>query len=375
MSSLPHGGDAFGSAPSNPLLVPALSGARDLSMSRQQALLDLQAIQRIPGLAGYWPANPAYLFEDSVGYIPATVDGVVGRVLDISTGAQASGANLFPSPEDFTTAYWWLSACTAEVSTEIAPDGVAATKIVESTETSLHFIRNIQVMAKVGMLYTAYIDVKPNGREKVYVEFSAGAYGSSIVYNIQTGQVDTAASGGAVGDITALGNGWFRCGITNISTLLTTINFSTYFYSGSASSYQGDGVSGLYIRRAHIRQLGLVGSHAIQATTANKPYLRRTPTSGVYWLDSDAAASEIVATLGNLGSACTVARAGAEGVTFTEGVSISSTYNLAPYNASELIRYCADVAIFNRDLTVTEKALLTRYMRRRAPLVYNGSIA
>lgn len=193
MSKFPHGGDAFGAQPSHPLLAPVLRPA--LELSRQQALLDLAAIQRIPGLAGYWSADPAYLWEDSGATTPASINGVVGC---------------------------WESH----------------------------------------------------------------------------------------------------------------------------------------------------GSPAIQATTAVKPYLRRTPTSGVYWLDSNAGASALTATLGNLGAACTVARVGAEGVTFTEGVTISSTYNIATaYN------FNGNVAIFDRALTASEKALITRYMWRFVPILSGNIIS
>lgn len=196
MRRFPHGGEVLGASPANPLLAPVLRP--EMVLSRQQALLDLQAIQRIPGLAGYWSTDPAYLFEDSGETTPATLNGVVGC---------------------------WTS----------------------------------------------------------------------------------------------------------------------------------------------------VGPAAIQATTAVKPYLRKTPQSGVYWIDSNTANSALTATLGNLGAACTVAKSGAEGVTFTEGVTISSTYNIAPAYG-----FNGDVAIFNRALTVTEKALLTLYMQRGVPvlganLVTNGT--
>ena len=45
-------------------------------------------------------------------------------------------------------------------------------------------------------------------------------------------------------------------------------------------------------------------------------------------------------------------------------MTISSTYNIAPAYA-----FNGDVAIFNRALTTTEKALLTRYMQRGVPLL------
>ena len=51
-------------------------------------------------------------------------------------------------------------------------------------------------------------------------------------------------------------------------------------------------------------------------------------------------------------------------MTFTEGVTISATYNIAP-----AFGFNADIAIFNRALTATEKALLTRYMQRGVPVL------
>ncbi len=108
---------------------------------------------------------------------------------------------------------------------------------------------------------------------------------------------------------------------------------------------------------------------AIQAITAIKPYLRKTPTSNIYWLDSNTNTSALTVTLGNLGSSCTIVRIGAEGIIFTEGVNITSTYDIAPaYN------FNSDIAIFDRTLTVTEKALLTNYMQRGMPLLGDNLI-
>ena len=90
ISRFPHAGDALGATPGHPLLIPALSADRATSTSPQQALLDWEAIKRIPGIAGYWPADPAYLFENSVGTIPASVGGVIGARLDISQRLEIS---------------------------------------------------------------------------------------------------------------------------------------------------------------------------------------------------------------------------------------------------------------------------------------------
>ena len=102
---------------------------------------------------------------------------------------------------------------------------------------------------------------------------------------------------------------------------------------------------------------------AVQATTGNKPFLRRTPDTGIYWLDSNTASGALVATFGSsLGSACTVVRAGLTGVTFEENVTIGTTYNIAPPYG-----FNSEVLVINRALTAAEKALLTQYMARSVP--------
>ena len=114
--------------------------------------------------------------------------------------------------------------------------------------------------------------------------------------------------------------------------------------------------------------------NAVQATTANKPYLRKTPVSNKLWLDSNTTDGTLTATFsGSLGSACTVATVGAEGVTIAENQTVSTTYNLTPPYG-----YNGDVLIINRALTAAEKALVTRVMTRNVPvlgseLITNGS--
>ena len=189
ISRFPHAGDALGATPGHPSLIPALAFAPALSLSRQQALLDWEAIKRIPGLAGYWPAGIEYLWADDAGTTLPSIGGGIGKRLD------AFGVN-----------------------------------------------------------------------------------------------------------------------------------------------------------------------HATQATATFKPILRQTSASKLYWLDSNTPGSALTATLGNLGTACTVAQIDATGPVFTENVTITSTYNLtAPYG------YGGDIAIFSRALTASEKALVTRYLRRSYP--------
>lgn len=114
-------------------------------------------------------------------------------------------------------------------------------------------------------------------------------------------------------------------------------------------------ISGISVRE-------IAGNHALQSTTANKPILRRTSQTGVYWLDADSTDSLNATFNSSLGSLCTVARVGSGGITFLENQTIATTYNIAiPYG------WNGDVMIINRVLNAAEKAIVTRYMMRKRP--------
>jgi hypothetical protein len=292
-------------------------------LSRQQAMLDLQAIQRIPGLAGYWPADPAYLYQDSAGTIPASTNGtgVVGLRVDASKGL-STGASTVTNPDFLSGSSGWGAS------------GVDGTHTITFSTGSVRY----QSGATSPVLYLTQADAMTPG-----------------ALNILT--ISVSASNG--GNMSINNNG----GYTSIDVSVGTR--SVIFQAGAAETYlnfyRGKADQDATFTSIDIKPL--LGKHAYQQTTSKKPILKRTPTSNVYWLNSDDD-DELTATLGNLGSACTVAQAGAEGVTFTEGVTISSTYNIAP-----AFGFNGDVAIFNRALTTTEKALVTRYMSRGVPLL------
>ena len=110
-----------------------------------------------------------------------------------------------------------------------------------------------------------------------------------------------------------------------------------------------------------------LGKHAVQATTANKPYLRVTPTTNKPWYDSNTATGALTATFsGALGSACTLATVTPEGVSIIENQTVGTTYNITPPYG-----YNSDVLIINRALTAAEKALVTRVMVRDVPGLVN----
>ena len=309
-----------------PQLLQPLAITRLTWLTSQRALLDLQAIQRLPGLAGYWPADPAYLYEDSAGTIPASTNG---------TGVVGSWRHFGPAPvytpvsinnPGFDTDTGWTKGTGWSIA-----DGVAA-KVAGATDN----------------IYQGY-------------SFAAGT-----AYRITYTMTRTSATGSLnpylFGGSTLIGD--YKSAAGTYQQVFVAVTGNSTFGFTASITFEGT------LDNVVVESIANWG--ASQSTTTKKPILKRTPTSNVYWLNSDDG-DELTATLGNLGTACTVARSGAEGVTFTEGVTISSTYNIAPAYG-----FNGDVAIFNRALTTTEKALLTRYMSRGVPvlganLITNGT--
>ena len=336
----PHGGEVLGASPANPVLAPYPLLDRSLSMSRQRELLDLQAIQRIPGLVGYWKSDPQYLFEDSAGTTPASTSGTgpVGQWLPVN-GVVTFGANLYTFGDFESGIFGGISDGSGSVSTwtlnTVSPiSGAQDGRLVITTSASnrpIFVAQNVSSSIAVGRTYRYSFSYKVNSGAVIIASANDGT-------STKTLGVTLSGSGSFSFDLTcAAANGTF--GYLYFGNSLCDAQFDNF----TLQEYKGA---------------------AFQSTTANKPILRKTPTTGVYWADSNTATSALNVALGNLGSACTVARSSAEGVTFTENVSITAPYNIAP-----AFSFNSDVAIFNRALTATEKALITRYMQRAVPLL------
>lgn len=353
-----------------------------------QRLTDIQSIQRLFANGengGYWPADPAYLYEDSAGTIPASRDGVCGLRMDTSQGSVAQARrNLLTYTEDFSNEFWG--------------DGGVVTKTLVSID-SPSVTQNVYEVTRLYTISTeAMIRISTTQSNATAYSFSiyakdAGTGGrlylrnlsvevifpqDVVVFDLSTGSISR--QGLAVsGVISAVGGGWYRCTVVGTTINPIAHNLIDIGVTNAALNLiGGDAGNSVYISGAQL-ELGasatpyqkiitgtadlLPGNPAIQATTANKPYLRRTPVSNKYWLDSNTATGALTATFASsLGSACTIATVGAEGVTITENQTVGTTYNLTPPYG-----YNGDVLMINRALTAVEKALVRRVFQRSVP--------
>lgn len=154
--------------------------------------------------------------------------------------------NLLTYTEDFSNAAWEKTGATITVNATAAPDGTAtADKLVENSSVSEHRVY-ISVVTDGNVAGSIY--VKRGERSKVGFG-SQGGLAINAKFDLVTGTFITNPSGEVTA--TALQNGWYRLSVRNLSGT----HVGPYIYlldDSAASSYAGDGASGVYIWGAQL---------------------------------------------------------------------------------------------------------------------------
>lgn len=494
-SRFPHGGEVLGAAPANPILAPVLSQDRALSMSRQRDLLDLQAIQRISGLVGYWKADPQYLFEDSAGTTPASTNGTgpVGQWRAVGVTPTLTAVTVansgFGADSDWTKGTGWTIG--SGVATKTAGSAASLSQAITLTAGSVYLITwtmtrtagtllprftggttvSGAALSASGTYTENLVAVTGNTTLEFYGDASFAGTVDDVSVVLLTGVVaveattalkpilrktpttgvywadsntSTSALNVALSDAVlerrnlltyseAFSNAaWTKAscswssGVVTITGSLDAIRESITVSANSTVTLKARFVAGTsqWMRmmvyqtsattnrvslwfRLDTGELGSVasggtGSGAVGTITSlgNGGYdltltgsINNNATDATIWIGSvsgDVSSSSSntglsygltrsqlelgsVATdyqkITNVPAYCTLARSTPEGVTFTDNTEITAPYNIAP-----AFSFNADVAIFNRALTATEKALITRYMQRAVPLLGNNVV-
>jgi hypothetical protein len=153
---------------------------------------------------------------------------------------------------------WGNTNCSNLQNAVIAPDNtLTGSKIVEANTTgNKEFQQTINVTA--GTYYTVSVFAKAAERDTFRIGLSTGAFAGSTNVYFQlsgSGSIPLYSGGYTTATIQAYSNGWYRCSGTFLPT--TTTSMSAYLTlsanTGSTNtSYQGDGVSGLYYWGAQI---------------------------------------------------------------------------------------------------------------------------
>lgn len=171
--------------------------------------------------------------------------------------------NLVLRSEEFDNAAWAKTASTITPNAAAAPNGTTtADKLVENTAvTTGHFVLPAVAPATVAGQFFIY-SVYAKAGERTFLQLIAtgvGPAGANLIagFDLTAGTAGT-PSATVTSAITPAGDGWYRCSIAVpvVTTAASSLQIRLSLNSvATASSYTGDGTSGLFIWGAQFDQV------------------------------------------------------------------------------------------------------------------------
>ena len=195
---------------------------------------------------------------NSSGYV-ATVNANLPRfdynpVTKVCNGLliEEARTNICLYSSDYTQSNWTKTQCTIAQNATTSPANVGdAQQIVENTATNSHNIRQFSTITS-GATSTFSCYVKAAGRTKCSIRQVQSGNGGTALFDLTTGTLTSSGNTGTgtntVAGISNAGNGWYRLYVTVTTTGITSMNYDVFPCDASgATTYTGDGVSGLYV--------------------------------------------------------------------------------------------------------------------------------
>ena len=171
--------------------------------------------------------------------------------LDYSNGTcpsllvEPQRTNVQPYSEDLSQVGIENGSVTTNVIT--SPSGIQnADLYTENTTTSYHRLNNGTLTYVSGQSYTFSVYAKANGTGRYLIINASSAFNARSFFDLNSGTIALIDSGTA--SIKDMGNGWYRCSVTN-SRVYGTSSDSMYFGLSTGltdSAYTGNGTTGFY---------------------------------------------------------------------------------------------------------------------------------
>jgi hypothetical protein len=168
--------------------------------------------------------------------------------------------NLLTKTEQFDDAVWTKTGMTVTANATTAPDETTTAELVVPTAvSSAHHVVNagFSSAAIVGQSYTMTFYAKAAGYSWVGI-LKPGQTITS--FNVTNGTVGNVSTGHTNATIQAIGNGWYRCSVTETSWLSGNGGRIYCMNNDNAGIFTGDGTSGAYIWGADFRVTNEVNS-------------------------------------------------------------------------------------------------------------------
>lgn len=210
---------------------------------------------------------------------------------DDATVTQFETTNLVDSPNAFDSADWTTTQATVSAN-PTPPVGTpayitGADKLVEDTNTGAHYIRQVLAGSQPIGRYTVAVSIAPGGRTNcrlaVHDHASTGNNAQADI-DLTAGTVVTTTNGSGVSILRASvgsngGGGWRRCVMTFYLAAPTTVQLRiSLLNSGGASSFAGNGSSGVFLNRAQLEPAPINSAYI---TGNNGRFLGSLPAANV----------------------------------------------------------------------------------------------
>ena len=178
-------------------------------------------------------------------------DPVTRTSLGLFTEQASTNLALYSS--DYTNAVWGKTACTITATADISPDGTqnASLMVLSSGTNGKSLNQNITFTAGTSTLsfYLKYYGFR-------YVQIWTANNGNFYCnFDLISGQAGTPTGTGAIANIIAAGNGWYRCSITFTSIAATSgvqVVGSNSLTANASVTVTGDGFDGYLVWGAQV---------------------------------------------------------------------------------------------------------------------------
>jgi hypothetical protein len=233
------------SADTTDLNYPEIRPTLDLNFARVKALDPRITFTRSSG--GSYVGADGLIKYAGVNEARFDHDPETGESLGLLV--EEARTNLFLRSEEFETGSWSRGGSSITANAIVAPDGtLTGAKLIENNQSRSHQIFQ-QVTTSAGS-FTATFYVKAAERTRCQIRFTeGGSFLTRAVFDLETGRTILQEQG----NITNVGNGWYRIEMTATSNGSVTFQVQLWiFESADIGAYQGDGTSGIYVWGAQL---------------------------------------------------------------------------------------------------------------------------
>jgi hypothetical protein len=249
-------------------------------------------IEELNRLTDLSAPSPTFEYDFTVGSIPATMAYTIDSTatfINSSGIVEYADANmvLFSNTMNNLSALRWILANAATpttIASDLASPFTTAWKLVASTNTNIHSVRNsANAVTYVGGLpYTISVWAKTAEYRNLIISDPGGGVSAAtfVLSGVGEGTATNISAGVGIGTATnatmvSAGNGWWRCSVTITPATSAIRSFGIMGYPDTGATinafgatYNGDGTSGIYAYGLQINPGTTVDPYYETTTTA-----------------------------------------------------------------------------------------------------------